>query len=185
MGTNKVSHILFFHGGGSEEDYHADAKLVASLESKLGSGYSIHYPQLPNDGTPDLGRRKQISGEISASDDGVILVAHSLGASMLLACLSEKKITKKISGIFLIATPFWQGDEDWVESFKLKPDFAKHLDQTIPLYLYHSRDDEEVAFEQLAIYKQHLPWATFREVPMGGHQFNNDLRIVANDIKAL
>jgi hypothetical protein len=36
-----------------------------------------------------------------------------------------------------------------------------------------------------AIYKQHLPWATFREVPTGGHQFNEDLSIVAADIDRL
>jgi predicted alpha/beta hydrolase family esterase len=61
---------------------------------------------LPNNGTPDLGRRKQISHEISASEDNAILVGHSLGASMLLACLSEIKIRNKIAGIFLLASPF-------------------------------------------------------------------------------
>ncbi len=95
-----VKHLIFFQGGGSEEDYEADAKLVASLKSKLGSEYSVHYPLLPDNGTPDLGRREQISHEISASEDNVILVGHSLGASMLLACVTEIKITKKIAGIF-------------------------------------------------------------------------------------
>ena len=180
-----AKHLIFFHGGGSEEDYEADAKLVASLKLELGSGYSIHHPLLPNDGTPDLGRRKQIPHEISASEDNVILVGHSLGASMLLACLSEVKIRKKIAGIFLLATPFWKGDEDWVEAFKLKPDFAKQLDKKIPLYFYHCRDDEEVPFGHLTIYKQHLTWASFREISTGGHQFNNDLTIVAIDIKSI
>ena len=36
-----VKHLIFFHRGGSEEDYEADAKLVASLKLKLGSGYSV------------------------------------------------------------------------------------------------------------------------------------------------
>ena len=180
-----VKHLIFFHGGGSEEDYEADAKLVALLKSKLGSGYSVHYPLLPDNGTPDLGRREQISREISASEDNVILVGHSLGASMLLACISEIKITKKNAGIFLLATPFWSGNEDWVEAFKLQPNFAERLDTKTPLYFYHSRDDEEVPFGHLAIYKQHLPWASFREISDGGHQLNNDLAIVANDIKAI
>jgi predicted alpha/beta hydrolase family esterase len=178
-------HLVFFQGGGSDEDHEADGKLVASLKSKLGSGYSVHYPLLPNDGTPDLGRRTQIGYEISVGEDNVILVAHSLGASMLLACLSETEVTKKIAGIFLLATPFWSGDEDWVKAFKLQPGFAKHLDKKIPLNLYHCRDDEEVSFSHLDIYKQHLPWASFREISEGGHQFNNDLTIVANDIKSL
>jgi hypothetical protein len=70
-----VKYLIFFHGGGSEEDYEADAKLVSSLKLTLGAEYSVHYPLLPNDGTPDLGRRKQISQEISSSEDNIILVA--------------------------------------------------------------------------------------------------------------
>jgi predicted alpha/beta hydrolase family esterase len=177
--------VIFFHGGGSEEDYNADAKLVNSLKAKLGSEYSVHYPLLPDDGTPDFGRRKQISSEISACEDNVILVGHSLGASMLLTYLSETRIGRKIAGIFLLATPFWSGDEHWVEAFKLQSDFAMRLDQKIPLFFYHCRDDEEVPFDHLIIYNQQLPWATFREVSGGGHHFNNDLSMVADDIKSL
>jgi uncharacterized protein len=177
--------LIFFHGGSADEDYAADAKLVASLKLKLGAGYSIHYPLLSNDGTPDLGRRRQISHEISASEDNVILVGHSFGASMLLACLSEIKFQKKIAGVFLLAPPFWKGDEDWVQAFKLLPNFAQQLDKNIPLYFYHCLDDDEVPFSHMAIYKQHLPWASFHEIPAGGHQFNNDLTIVANDITSI
>jgi uncharacterized protein len=177
--------VIFFHGGDSEADYEADTKLVDSLKAKLGAGYSIHYPLLANDGTPDLGRRKQISDEISASADNVILVGHSFGGSMLLACLSEIKIARKIAGVFLLAPPFWQGNEDWVQAFKLQPDFAKQLDKKTPLYFYHCRDDQEVPFAHMSIYKQHLPWASFREISVGGHQLNNDLTIVANDIRSI
>ncbi|AYB33562.1 DUF726 domain-containing protein [Chryseolinea soli] len=180
-----AKHIIFFHGSGSEEGYDTDAKLVDSLKLKLGSGYSVHYPLLVNNGTPDLGRREQISKEISASKDGVILVGHSFGASMLLACLSELEIKRKIAGIFLIGTPFWSGDQDWVQAFKLQPNFAKKIDQKIPLFLYQCLDDEEVPFGHFTIYKQQLPWASFREIPVGGHQLNNDLTLVANDIKSL
>lgn len=180
-----MNKVIFFHGGGSREDYDADEKLVASLKSELGAGYFVSYPFLPNDGSPDLGRRGQINREIAESDDGVILVAHSLGASMLLVCLSEFGIDKKIAGIFLIATPFWQGEENWVEAFKLQPDFAKKLDKEIPLFFYHCRDDEDVLFEHLDIYKQQLEWATFREIPAGGHQLGDDLSLVAADIRLL
>lgn len=178
-----ANHIIFFHGGGSREDYEADKKLVEFLESYLGPSYPIYYPFLPNDGAPDLGRRRQIRQAISDSEDEVILVAHSFGASMLLACLSEFDIQRKIAGIFLIATPFWEGNEDWVKPFKLQQDFAEKLDKNIPLFFYHCQDDEEVPFIQLSKYRQQLPWATFREIPTGGHQMNNDLTIVARDIE--
>jgi pimeloyl-ACP methyl ester carboxylesterase len=179
-----VKHLIFFHGG-TEEDYDADAKLVASLKLKLGAGYSVHYPLLLNDGTPDFGRRKQITHEIAASEDNVIIVAHSLGASMLLACLTETRIRKNIGGIFLLATPFWSGNEDWVKAFKLQADFATRVDKKTPLFFYHCMDDEEVPFDHLTMYKQQLPWASFREIRVGGHQMNNDLTIVVNDIKSI
>ncbi|SKB71105.1 alpha/beta fold hydrolase [Dyadobacter psychrophilus] len=177
--------ITFFHGGGSQEDYSADEKLVASLRRELGSEYTVHYPFLPNDGSPDLGRREQIGRAILSGENGVILVGHSLGASMLLAYLSENAITKNIGGIFLLAAPFWQGDEDWVEAFKLRPDFAGNIDKKIPLFFYHCIDDEEVPFSQMAFYKEQLPWGTFKEIARGGHQFGNDLKIVADDIKSM
>lgn len=177
--------IIFLHGGGSKEDYEADQKLVDSLKVHLGSAYSIRYPFLPDDGTPDMGRREQITKHIADSEDGVIMVAHSLGASMLLACLSEFKVKRKIAGIFLIATPFWEGNEDWVLPFKLHPDFVKKLDQKVPLFFYHCLDDVEVPVVQLSVYRRLLPWAKFRQIPVGGHQFNDDLSIVAGDVRSI
>ena len=177
--------ILFFHGGGSEENFHADAAMAESIQSQLGDAYIIDYPFLPNDGTPDLGRRRQISSQINAAEEEPILIAHSFGASMILVCLSEKRINKKIAAIFLLATPYWTGTEDWVQHFKLKPGFAEDLDSNIPLFFYHCRDDEEVPFEQMEKYKTEIAWAEFRELPKGGHQFNNNLSVLVDDIKAI
>jgi predicted alpha/beta hydrolase family esterase len=55
----------------------------------------------------------------------------------------------------------------------------------VPIFLYHSRDDEEVDVAHLAIYARKLPQALIREVASGGHQFGNDLTPVALDIKNL
>ena len=104
---------------------------------------------------------------------------------MLLACLSEMNIRKKIRGIFLLATPFWDGDEDWVDAFRLKPDFAKRLDSETPLFFYQCLDDEVVPHAQFKIYQEKVPWATFREIETGGHQFDGGLSIVAKDIKSI
>jgi predicted alpha/beta hydrolase family esterase len=104
---------------------------------------------------------------------------------MLLKYFSENEIEKKIAGIFLMATPFWSGDEDWKQGLKLHSDFAANLPEHVPLFLYHCRDDQEVPFEHLSYYAQKLPWAKAREIATGGHQFNNDLSLVAKDIKSL
>lgn len=177
--------ILFIQGGGGDEDYQADAKLVSSLRENLGSDYHIHYPRMIDESLPDFGRIKQIHKEIALLEDGLILVGHSLGGSMLLKYLSENTVTKKITGIFLLATPYWRGDEDWKEELKLHENFSDRLPKETPVFLYHCHNDGVVAFEHLSLYTKALVKAIVREVKSGDHQFNNNLSIVARDIKSL
>lgn len=177
--------ILFLQGGAGEKDHAADAKLVASLRQVLGENYTVHYPLLPEEAIPDFGRRQQIAKEIAAIHGEIILVGHSLGASMLLKYLAENEVKKKITGIFLISTPFWSGDEDWKQPFKLQENFDHRLPKDVPIFLYHSKDDEEVPFAHLGFYSQKLPQAKVREIASGGHQLGNDLTIVAEDIESL
>lgn len=178
-------HVLFIQGGG-DGGYEADAKLVASLKKGLAENYDVQYPRmLVDEYKSDFGWCGQIGKEIDGIKGEIILVAHSLGSSMLLKYLSENKIKKQIDGIFLISTPFWSGNEDWVKGLKLQKDFADKLPKDIPIFFYHCKDDEEVSFDHFLLYRQKLPWATFREITNGGHQLNNDLFIVAKDIKSL
>lgn len=175
-------HILFLHGGG-DDGYEEDAKLVASLQATLGDACEIHYPHLSSDeNLPDLGWPQQIAGLLPARENEVIVVAHSLGASMLLKCLSENQVQANIAGIFLLAAPFWSGDANWVRGLKLQNGFESKLSRNIPLFFYHCKDDEEVPFAHMDRYRQKLPWAVYRELPNGGHQLNNDLRPIAKDI---
>ena len=177
--------ILFIQGGG-EKGYKADAELAASLKENLKDEYSVNYPEMKSDETaPCYGWLQQIGKEISSINDDIILAGHSFGASTLLKFLSENKVKQKVDGIFLISTPFWDGDEDWVKRLKLKEDIAESLPQNVPVFLYHCRDDKEIPFKHLLIYEQLLPYAIIREIQHGGHQLNNDLTIVAEDIKSL
>ena len=173
--------VLFIQGGG-DDGYNADKKMVKSLQESLEKNYQVVYPQMPSDKTPDFGWQNQIAKEIENIKDPVIVVAHSLGASLLLKYLSENKISKNLAGIFLIATPFWSGKEDWVQGLKLQNDFAENLIQNDRIFFYHCRDDEEVPFDHLGTYRQKLPKANFREIESGGHLLNNDLSLVAKDI---
>ncbi len=126
--------ILFIQGGG-ESGYKADAKLADSLQQSLGKSYKVHYPKMQiNESLPDFGWLKQIAKEISSIKGDVILVGHSLGASMLLKYLSENKIKIHITGIFLIAPPFWSGKEDWVQPLKLQDNFSNKLRKDIPIF---------------------------------------------------
>jgi predicted alpha/beta hydrolase family esterase len=177
--------VLFIQGGGNG-GYEADAALTSSLQKALGKGYDVKYPRINSDDTAaDFGWIEQLQAKIAAMDDNLLIVAHSFGASMVLKYLSENKPEKKISAIFLIATPFWHGDEAWKDGIKLREDFAEKLPREVPIYFYHCRDDEEVPFSHLDIYRQKLPDASFHEIAKGGHQLNNNLTQVAEDIRSL
>lgn len=175
--------VLFIHGAGRGA-HDEDGKLVASLKNVLGSEYQIRYPQMPNEGVPQYAPWKaQILVELAAIEGKPFLVGHSLGGSVLVKALAEEKVDA--AGLFVIASPYW-GAEDWeVEEYQLPENFAARLPKGLPIFLYHSRDDEIVPFEHQAIYAEKLPQATVRQFDGRGHQFNDDLSEVAADIASL
>jgi predicted alpha/beta hydrolase family esterase len=177
--------VLFVHGGG-QGAYEEDKKVAASLRVTLGAAYDVRCPKMPNEDSPEYEAWKdRIAEELTDLNGEVILVGHSLGASILLKFLSEVKVEKPIAGLFLIAPPYW-GAEDWeVGEYELRTDFASKLPKDLPKFVYHSRDDEWVPFAHLALYAEKLPQATIREFDGRGHQFNDDLSEVARDIKGL
>ena len=177
--------VIFIHGGG-EGGYEADTKLADSLRKELGANYEVHNPQIHfNDALPDYGWLKQIEERISLTSESLILVGHSFGASMLLKYLSENRIQKKIEGLFLIAPPFWSGNEDWVQPLKLWEGFSDKLPEGLPIFFYQCKDDDEIPFDHFMRYKENIRWGVFREMAEGGHQLNNDLSLVAKDIRSL
>ena len=180
--------VLFIQGAGKDA-YKEDGKLVASLSQLLGREYEVHYPAMQNEEDADYETwKRQIEKILAELDRAVIVVGHSVGASILIKCLAEVD-TKKITGIFLIATPFWGGDKGWkyegYETLALPEGHASQLPSNARVFFYHSRDDEIVPFAHLALYAQMFPHATIRELNEGGHQLDNDLSEVAEDIKSL
>jgi predicted alpha/beta hydrolase family esterase len=176
--------ILFIHGGGGEGAYDEDGILVKSLQNTLGAAYKVHYPKMPLEESAGYADWKaQIAMELSALDDHIILVAHSVGGSILLKYLAEEQIEKPIVGLFLLATPYFGGDDDWnYPEMNLPQDFATKLPAIPWIFLYHSRGDEVVPFAHLALYAAKLPQAIVRVFDGRGHQFGNDLTEVAEDI---
>jgi predicted alpha/beta hydrolase family esterase len=127
----------------------------------------------------------QIAEELASLDGNVILVGHSAGGAVLLKYLLKEDIEKSIAGIFLISIPFWGPEDEQGEEYTFHEGFASQLPNRVPIFMYHSRDDEWVPFAHLGIYAEKIPQATVREFDGRGHQFNNDLSEVAADIKGL
>lgn len=177
--------VVFIQGGGAGA-HDADRALAESLRRRLDDGYVVHFPRMPNEGDPDYEVWKpQIAREIARTGDDLILVGHSAGAYMLLRYLGEDGAPSPPRGIFLIAAPFPGGDKDWrFPGFSLPPDVDARLPTTAQLFFYHSPDDRTVPFAHVHLYAQAIPRAIVRETT-GGHQLNNDLSVVARDIRGL
>jgi predicted alpha/beta hydrolase family esterase len=180
--------VLFIQGAG-QGAYEADAKLVENLRHALGVDYEIIYPTMPNEADASYDEWKQcIERRLATVRESVILVGHSVGASILLKCLSEIKVEKPVAGTFLMAAPFWGGNGwryEGYEKLELLTDLVANLPQRTPLFLYHCRDDDIVPYEHLTLYEKLLSHATTHPLGTGGHQFNNDLSPVAQDIRSL
>lgn len=174
--------VLFVQGAGAHDE---DQKLADSLQAALGTDYDVVYPRMPDEESPSYeGWKQKIVQTMADADGSTLLAGHSFGASILLKVLAEEQPPKPISGLFLIATPYWR-DQDWDVTQYTLPDALPASLAAIPTYLYHNRDDEIVPFSHLARYVEKLPHATVREFDKGGHQFNDDLSAVAKDIKHL
>ena len=92
--------VLFIHGGG-DGAYEEDRKLAASLQDALGAEYDVRCPKMPDEDRPEYEAwKEQIAKELAALDGEVILVGHSLGASILLKYLSEEKEERPVPGYF-------------------------------------------------------------------------------------
>lgn len=177
--------VLFIQGGG-EGAYNEDKKLADSLREALGVEYQVSYPQMPNEENPeDKAWMTQISKELASLSDNVILVGHSAGGAVLLKYLLKETVRKSIAGIFLISIPYWSAEDEPGEEYTLREGFASQLPAGVPVFLYHSRDDEWVPFSHFSKYAERIPQAIVREFDGRGHQFNNDLSEVAADIKSV
>jgi len=183
-----TTHIFLIQGAGAGA-YAVDKQLATSLSHSLGPQYEVHYPALPHEGDASYEEWKHhLEKELAPMQGPIVLVGHSVGASILIKWMSEMGAEKPLAGMFLLACPFWGGN-GWCysgyEELMLPEGGATHLSKGRQIFLYHCRDDATVPFDHLALYAQILPEATVCERDEGGHQFNNDLSFVAEDIKSL
>lgn len=175
--------VLFIQGGG--DGAHTEDKLLAdSLKRALGPDYDVRYPRMPDESNPSVEVWGQkISSELSKISGKVILVAHSVGGSILLQYLSDAKFEHSIGGLFVLAAPTWD-DSQWnFDDLKLPRNIAEKLALIPRIFFYHCHDDEIVPFVHLALHAKQLPQAITRAISHGGHQFGNDLARIAMDIR--
>jgi predicted alpha/beta hydrolase family esterase len=177
--------VLFVQGAGAGA-HDEDAKLAASLQRELGGDYAVRYPRMPDEDSPDdKAWGKRVMEEVASMGDGAVIVGHSAGAVTVLLTILAAPRRLDIAGIFLIAAPFF-GEGGWqFEGFAMPTGWAEELPAQTPLFLYHGQDDEIVPFAHVDLYAEALPRAQVRRLDGRNHQLNEDLGVVAADIKRL
>ncbi len=177
---------MFIQGGGAGTHDEWDDKLVASLNRELGLGYELLYPRMPNEEYPNYAKWKvALTQVISGLEDGVILIGHSIGGTILINAIADAPPERKLDGIFLIAAPF-VGEGGWPsDEIKPTPSLGVRLPPEVPIYLYHGIGDDTVPVSHLELYERSIPRAIAQRLHGRNHQLNDNLAEVAVDIRAL
>jgi predicted alpha/beta hydrolase family esterase len=181
-----ANQVLFVQGGGDGVHDEWDNRIVQSLERELGPDYAIRYPRMPHEADPKYAPWKAtLKREFGRLNAGAILVAHSIGGTILLRTLAEDPPNLAFGGIFVIAAPF-VGNGGWSSKDVEPPsDLGTKLPERTPIYLYHGSKDETAPSSHVHLYGKAIPQAIVRELAGRDHQLNNDMSEVAADVRRL
>jgi uncharacterized protein len=85
----------------------------------------------------------------------------------------------------LVAVPYWRA-EGWEAEWALPGDWSAEGDDLPPVFLFQSRDDEELSLEHLERYAERLSGARTQVLDGNGHLFDRgDLAPVVSAIRSL
>src|SRR4051794_37510862 len=135
--TPATRQVLFVQGGGEGTHDEWDDKLVESLRRELGDGFEVRYPPMPAEDDPSLASwGPAIFTELSALEDGAVVIGHSVGGTILVQALVERPRAVTLGAIVLVATPFvgdggWPGDE-----FAFTNDLGSRLPHGVPVHVF-------------------------------------------------
>ena len=176
--------ILFIHSAGHQNQVEGSTGLVNHLQKELGEEYQLIKPLMPEPENPRYKDwEEKLESVFKTLDNNLLIIGHSLGASVLLKFLSENMITNSIKAMFLISTPYW-GKKDWkIEEFEFKESFPSMLPSIEELFLYHSKHDQWVPYCHLEHFAQILPESKVRTLEGIEHEFFNGLPQLVKDIK--
>ena len=142
-----------------------------TLDEKLGEGFEVISPEMPNSANAKYSEWKIIFDKlIPFLEVTVVLMGHSLGGIFLAKYLSENSFPKKILATYLIAAPYDDKDsEDSLGDFILPATLEKFKRQVGRIFIYHSEDDSIVPFVDFKKYTKALPKAEKNIFKTNGH----------------
>ena len=179
--------LLIIHGGSTFDSYEEYLKYIESktitLESitrtdwkdKLAlnlSDFDILYPKMPNSKNARYPEWKLWFEKIlPLLSKEVVIVGHSLGGIFLAKYLTEDNdLSRKFLSLHLVAAPYdTEVIKDSLADFELKNTVEKLELYSDNIFIYQSKDDTTVAFENAKKYKRDLPNAELVVFEDRGH----------------
>jgi predicted alpha/beta hydrolase family esterase len=176
---------MFIQGGGEGVHDSWDQRLFESLSRELGDDYEVRYPRMPQEDDPSYASwSAAIRHELTALDDGAVVVGHSVGATILIGVVAESPPEHSLRAIALVAAPF-VGTEGWnSDEWKLPDALGERLPSGVPVHVFHGLEDRTVPPSHADLYARAIPQALVHRLPGRDHQLNNDLSEVAKTISS-
>jgi len=178
--------LLLIHGGTTFDTYEEYLKYLKSCELTLEkinkkdwkddlktklSEFEVIYPKMPNSKNARyLEWKIWFEKTFHLLSDEVNLIGHSLGGIFLAKYLCENNFPKKISQLHLVAAPYdTEVIKDSLVDFALTTTCENIANKANSIFLYQSKDDTAVAYEDVLKYKRDIPKAELIEFNNRGH----------------
>lgn len=178
--------LVIIHGGTTFDTYEEYWKYLEFCELTLEKlnrkdwkdnlvnnmpDFEVIYPKMPNSKNARYPEWKLWFEKIfHLLTDEVVLVGHSLGGIFLAKYLSENDFPKRISQLHLVAAPYdTEVITDSLADFALNGSVEKVSEKVSNIFLYQSKDDTAVAYEDVLKYKRDLPYAELIDFENRGH----------------
>ncbi|MHA7101339.1 alpha/beta hydrolase [Roseivirga pacifica] len=178
--------LIFIHAAGPQGVNEGSTNLLQFLKQNLGESMEIIAPEMPTPEDPNAADwMDTLDAAIHKVDERIILMGHSLGASIIFKYLSERKCENGICGIISLAAPYW-GLSDWQsEQFTISCYLKETINPSIPIRLYHDFADDMVPYQHVNTYATALPQAELIGVTGQGHLFENGFPELVKVIRSL
>lgn len=192
--------IIVIHGGTTFENYDEYWKYLESCEltpEKIKHkgwkeflqdnlpDFDVIYPKMPNaKNARYLEWKLWFEKMFHFLNDEVILVGHSLGGIFLAKYLTENEFPKKIIALHLVAPPYdTEHCEEPLVDFALEKTVGGLAELTDKIYIYQSKDDPAVPYEDSLKYKKNLPDAEHIVFENRGHFNDPDFPEIINNLQ--
>ncbi len=171
-----MKNIIIIHGGSTFDTYEEYFKYLESCKLTIEKinqrdwkdtlalelkdrEFEVVYPKMPNSKNARYPEWKLWFEKLfDLVNDEIILIGHSLGGIFLAKYLSENNFPKSITQLHLIAAPYdTETIKDSLADFALLKTVENIEEKVEKIFLYQSKDDTAVAYEDVIKYKRDLP----------------------------